>query len=387
MQNAINKIYRSGLKFLVPLSTEETYSIIVEEALKLANADMGSILLENNGDLQRVYSSSPLLGNIAPRKRGFIYKAFKSRKPNVLTLRELDKIHPELKKIKTHSIAHLPLSYKNKSIGVLTLLSLKREHFTPERMDILKLFASLATLAIRKTQLYDETKKALETRDLFISMAAHEFRTPLTSINGYSQLLFHKLANQNTPEARWSEQLIWECIRLTNLISGILEINKIKSGQLEYVWKECNLTEILERTINGFKFAYPKHQIIFKNDSQENKPVMVIGDFDKLLQVFSNILDNAGKFSDENSTVVVDLKVKNPYVLIKIRDQGEGIERGHIPRLFKEFNKLTGEEKRGMGTGLFLAKYIISAHHGLINIFSTKKKGTTVEIKLPEIKI
>ncbi|MBI2021888.1 GAF domain-containing sensor histidine kinase [Candidatus Daviesbacteria bacterium] len=416
MDNVLEKIYRSGLKFLVPLTPEETYKLIVDEAIKLVRGEVGSISLKQDGELHRVYTSSPAAYNHfaktslsqsedegeewlkLPRqmKRSGLSLKHKNSadfqsaeaykiKPVPLNFNQISKVHPEVKNTMIYSDMIVTLSYRNKSIGVLTVMSTKRNQFSQKELNILKLFGPLASLAIRKTQLYDETRRALETRDLFISMAAHELRTPLTSVNGYIQLLYSKLSGGQSVESRWVEQLSWEILRLTNLVNELLEINRIKKRQLEYHWKESSLLSIIKRVILNLKFAHPNRRIEFIN-LLENSLDVVIGDFDKLLQAFTNLLENAIKFSPPDKEVEVNLSSKKNYFYIVIKDQGKGIFKEDIPKVLEGFYKGLQNYREGMGIGLFLAKNIINSHHGDINIFSKPNRGTIVKVKLPKPK-
>lgn len=387
MKNTLDRIYKAGLKFLEPLTPEQTYATIAEEAVKLVNGSAGSIMLRTNHGLERVYSSDPAIATVKARKKGFAYTAFIKRKALVVHVEEMAKVHPEVSYSGVKSVIFIPLSYRNQSIGVLHVRSPKDDYFSQKELDILKLFGSYASLAIRKTQLYNETKKALETRDLFISMAAHELKTPLTSIHGYIQLLHGKLVGKNTVEARWVERLSWESFRLTQLVKELLEIERIKTGQLVYILKECYLEEVIKRTLENFRLSYPERKIIFSDEIEQGKD-MVIGDFDKLLQVLGNIVENAIKFSSADSVVKIFLKVKNTDFIILIKDEGIGIAKKDLKNIFESYYRASSDQsKEGMGLGLYLAKEIIERHHGEINIKSKVNKGTTVEIKLPKAKI
>src|SRR3989344_2861390 len=220
--NILDKIYKAALKFLVPLNLEETYALIVQEAIKLVKAQNGSIFLMEQGKLNRVYASDPLLYKIQVRNKGTTFNTFKTNKTNIIRVKLLEKVHPEFKRLGVKSIISIPLTNHGETIGVLSLQSTKSEYLTDQELDTLELFGSLASLAIRKTKLYDETKRALEARDLFISMAVYELRTPLTTISGYAQLLHSKLSGSVTPESRWVEELSWEAYRLTLLVNELL---------------------------------------------------------------------------------------------------------------------------------------------------------------------
>lgn len=384
--NILEKIYKAGLKFLAPLTIEETYKTIADEAVKLVAADFASILLEEEGELKKVYASAPIGYQVRYRKNGNTLKVFRTGKPIISYVKEWGEDHPHVKERGIKSSIFIPLSYQNKSMGVLVVNSFNNERFTQKELSILSLYGSQASLAIRKTQLYEETRKALEMRDLFISMASHELRTPLTAINGYIQLLMSKMRGKSTQEAKWVEHLSWESIRLTGLIKELLEINRIKSGEFEYHWKECSIRLIINRLAGNFELTHPNYQLVIK-DNIKGKNDTVIGDFDKLLQVFTNLVDNAAKFSPKDKPIEVVLKANSAQIGVAVKDCGEGIKEEDIPKIFESFYKGKGHLKEGMGLGLFLANYIIRAHHGSIKVNSKFKKGTTMEVCLPKSKI
>lgn len=385
MDSTLEKVYRAGLRFLVPLTPEETYQIIVEEAKKLVKGEYGSILLEQQGELQRVYANDEAFYKVKPRKRGYIYIVYKTRRPIILDGKALGRIHLEIKNMDVRSDIIVPLSYRNKSIGVLTILSSKNSHFSEKELNILKLFVPMASLAIRKTQLHDEMKKALELRDVFISMAAHELRTPLTTISGYIQLLYNRMAGEKSSESRWVEELSWESQRLNMLVNELLEVSQIKNGELSYVLKECNLGAIISRAIVGLQFTYPRHKVIFYNFVKKENHDLIIGDFDKLLQVFNNVLENAAKYSEIDQNIEVSLHEKNKFLVTSVTDYGKGIAKKDLPNIFEGFYRSkSAHQREGMGIGLYLAEDIVTRHKGLIKAKSKINKGTLIEIKLPK---
>lgn len=387
LENVLQKINKASLKFLEPLDLKETYAIIVKEAIKLVDANYGSLALEEEGEFKDVYSTLPI--KVKQRKNGFKYKAFKESKVLVIYNKESEKFkkaHPEFNKTNIKSILLIPLSYKRKSIGVLIVNSEKKEYFTKKELGILLLFGSFASLAIKNVQFYTEMKQAVEIRNIFMSMAAHEFRTPLTTISGYVQLLNSKLSSSDSQQAKWVKELLWESNRLTSLVNELLEVNRIKAGQFEYNWSECSLKSVIQTAMNNLSFSYPNRKIEFKNKLNK-KQDLVIGDFNKLLQVLINILENAAKFSLENTKIVITLMYKYPDLVIRVKDYGKGIEEKDKSMIFHEFYKANKETDEGMGLGLFLAKTIIKQHHGDISFKSKVNKGTTVELKLPKAKL
>ena len=281
MANLLTRINKASLKLLEPLSLEEVYAVITREVVKLMGAEHSSILLLQKSKLVRVAATSPVLFSYQPRRNGNLVRIFKTGLPFVANAEETIKVHPELGQLNIKSILHIPLSYGKKSIGILTVYASRKERFTQQDLRTLKLFGSLASLAIRKSQLYGETKRALDLRDQFISLASHEFRTPLTSINGYTQMLYNKNKNSNSSEAELIQNLYLETNRLTNLVKELLDINRIKTGRFAYFYKECSLVEIIERSIKNISFTNKNRPIGFNNQIK-GESTLVAGDYDKL---------------------------------------------------------------------------------------------------------
>ncbi len=386
MKNTLEKISKFGLKLLVPLTAKESYPLIVQEALKLVGGEYGSIVIKEGEEFKRVYTTSPIPYHSKVRQRAYSFRAYTQKEVLVVPASRTVKAHPELAVLGIKCTVLIPLSYKNKSLGVLIINSKKEQFFGKSELVTLKLFGSMVSLAIRKAQLYEETKSALETRDLFISMAAHELKTPITTIYGYSQLLLDNQKQGKPIKGGWLGSLNVESYRLTLLINDLLEINHIRSGTLHYILKECSLKEIINRTIDNFKFRYPNREIVLEDSIKDSRALLVC-DFDKMMQVFTNLLNNAAKFSPYGSKITLCLKESDITFIIKVKDQGRGISEKDLPRVFEGYYKGQGTAHAGLGLGLYLAKSIVEHHRGFISLQSKVDKGTQVEVQLPKIKM
>lgn len=383
MDKVSDKIYLAALKFLVPLSLNETYVLVVSEAMKFVGAEYGSILLKQGRQLRRMYASHPAFYQIKIGKNDPMYDIFKLRRSAIFNRKQIFKIHPEITKTPVNSDLIVPLFYKNKSIGILTLMSSKKRAFTKKDSDAVTLFSPLGSLAIRKAELYDETKKALEARDLFISMAAHELRTPLTTINGYIQLLKDKFRDGQKRESNWVGELSREGQRLIKLVNEFLQIERIKSGKLQYLWQECELSEVIKRAKSNLLLNNPNYKIVFQN-KLKNHSDRLIGDIDKLTQAVGNVLGNAVKYSKPENSIAVRLEFKAPNLVLKIHDKGKGIPKKDLPNVFKRYYRgSSAAQREGIGLGLYLVENIIKEHRGKVRIYSRENRGTTVEIRLP----
>lgn len=383
MNKILNKINRAGLRFLEPITPLETFSLIVEEATKLLDADLGQLYLCEKNVLEKV-ASFPKTSKttVTISVKGFIAQTYKKQKAVLIDTLHLKNSHPELHEENYKSAICIPISDHKKSIGVLLLLSCETKKFTKQDLELLNLFGAHASLAIRKAKLLNESKMALAARDFFLSMAAHELRTPLTSVNGYAQLLHTRTARLGESEAKWVKQLVAETRRMTLLINELLEIDTIKKGKLQYNWKHCDLIEIIHRTIENLHFIYPTRNIVIK--SIINPPAMVIGDYDKLLSAVTNLLENAIKFSPKEKPVMVSLQQMNSKYIITIIDKGKGIPQEKLDHLFEGYANSEENDIQGLGLGLYLVKNILRVHRGTLEIKTKVDNGTKVIIKLPK---
>lgn len=383
MDKSLNKIYKSALKFLVPLNLEETYKIVVEEAIDLVDGDFGSVSMINHGRIERSYASTPALLKIHPRRKGHTFHVYKNQKPIILKRSKLTAAHSELEEMKIKSDILIPLVNKGRSIGVLTVLS-KKKNFTKKDLALLQLYGPLVSLAIRKAQLYNDLDQALKTRDLFISLASHEFRTPLTSAYVYLQLQKRRMEKDKEPKSEWIDIVIHEIRRLNNLVDGLLQVNQINTGELNYNFSEIGLKEVVATSTRSFNIIHKRRKLEVIDNIRGSD--IVLGDFEKLTQVFVNLLDNAGKHSPTNSIISIRTSATRRTLIIEIQDYGTGVAKKDLQKVFEPFYKVENNTKAGMGLGLYLTKQIIDKHRGEIFIESQPKDGTVVRVILPKVK-
>ena len=233
--------------------------------------------------------------------------------------------------------------------------------------------------------------RALEQRkDDFIKMASHELKTPITSINGYVQLLlniYNESASGTLPVSNAKIQMALKTIdkqvtKMTRLISELLDLSKIESGQLELHTTNFNLQEVVEEAVQDARYTTSHHAIIFQSDFDG----AIHADRDRLGQVLTNILNNAIKYSADSDKIDVEVKKNGKYALIYIRDYGIGIDKKDQQKIFERFYRAEGKNEQtypGFGIGLFIANEIVQRHHGSIKVKSEKNKGSEFTITLP----
>lgn len=379
---SLQKLSGASSQLLRPISPSNIYSVILRQAKDLLHAEHGSVFLWHKRKWHRVYTTVPEEEQIHPRLRGFSYTVFKTGSPLLISRDEFIISHPEVKKTHVQSLILIPLCYNNQSVGVLTLQSKKKIKITKNQLEVLKVFGSLATLSIKKTQLYEESEEAIRMRDLFISLAAHELRTPLTTMSAYVQLLYKKLLAINFPQIQWIEELSLETSLIIKIVNELLNVDLIENGVFSYHMKPISLKALLQRSLRQFAVAFPLYEIrVEDNTTSQDK---IIGDADKLLQLFSALLHNAAKFSSPNTFLTLKIKETNSLYTLQLIDRGIGIPKSDLKNIFKQFYKGSNNYKDGMGLGLFLSKRIIEKHRGSIKMNSEKNKGTCVTIVLPK---
>lgn len=383
-RGVMEEIYHSALTFLVPLNSHDTFPLLVSEAMKLMHAKSGSIFLPNGENFQRSYASSPELYNVQPSLLGKTKKAFVEKKIFVEDYHDLIKTHPHFKENEVGSDLCAPLTYNNNAIGVLSLQSYPGKSFSKEDLEKLELFLPMATLAFRKSQLHDDVQNALQFRDMFISMASHELKTPLTAIYSYAQLIDRQVSKDQSPMHKYSVHLMNAVLRMKRLVEELLTVDNINNNELKYRMQPCTLLHIVTRTISEFLISHPDAQIKFENQMQ-NKETRIMADFDKLMQVLNNVLINACKYSAKSSTIKIQLFTREKYVIISIKDEGKGISSSDLPNVFNPFYRGEGSGSGGKGLGLYIVKKIVESHQGSVTISSKLEKGTEVQIKLPII--
>jgi len=374
MKKNIEKLYNSALKFLTPLSLAEAYKVIVEEAKTLVGAKYSSIFVMDKGHAKRAYTTDSALYKVSPRKNGLVYRSFREKSLIVMENKKLAKTHPAFKHLGGGCDAIIALSYGELTLAVLSVIS--ENCFTDDDLEQLQLFGPMATLAIRKTLLFTRLEESLKSRDLFISTAAHEIKTPLTSIFAYTEMIKREAGLGQTLNREYIDRLYREEIRLAKLTNELLAIGQIKTGRFK-------LTNVLKQAMLDIKNNYPRHKFKF-NNKLKDKAAILYGDEGKLIQLFLNLFANAAKYTSPEKPVKINLSSYPRSYKVDVLDSGAGISREDLPNIFRKFYKGENARKEGVGLGLYLVKYIVDTHKGKINITSGINKGTKVTVILPK---
>ena len=215
----------------------------------------------------------------------------------------------------------------------------------------------------------------------FISSVSHELRTPLTAIRGWGETAKMSLGTDDELVSRGLDVVLSEANRLSGLVEDLLDFSRMETGRLQVNAAPLNVTRILEESADMYAELARQNGIEFICNSYLDE-LEVLGDQDRLKQVFINIIDNAGKYTESGGQVLITQTTEEACVRITVKDTGVGIPEQDIDRVKEKFYK-ANKTVRGSGIGLAVADEIIKQHSGLLFIESTEGAGTTVTIVLP----
>lgn len=278
--------------------------------------------------------------------------------------------------------------YNESDVRQLTLLmeGMWRQIQRKRAEDSLKKYTEDLARANEELSKANEELKSLDRmKDEFLSNVSHEFKTPLTSIKGYSQLILDgTLGNINEQQKKAMDTVIRNSDRLRRLVDSLLYLSRAQVGRMSYYFEKLQLADLINNCIHDQLLQAKDKGVDLRTEIEDIPPVRA--DKDKLTDVLTNLIDNALKFTSEGGQIIVAARKVPNGVHMEVRDTGIGIPAEHIPHLFQRFYQVDSSASRrygGTGLGLYISKTIVEAHGGKIWIESEEGKGTTVHVELP----
>lgn len=218
-------------------------------------------------------------------------------------------------------------------------------------------------------------------RDEFLSIAGHELRSPITSIRGLAQLL-QRHWPQMEPEriAASLGSIAEQTEQMAQLVDELLDVSRIRSGRLALAMQPCDLVALLRTVVER---AAPQREGEIRLRAPE--PLTVAGDAGRLLQVVTNLIDNAAKYSDPRAPIEVTALRDDGWATVAVRDRGIGIPAEGLERLFERFYRAenAAQHAGGLGLGLYICREIVERHGGTIAVASTPGEGSLFTVRLP----
>ena len=231
----------------------------------------------------------------------------------------------------------------------------------------------------------DRAEHAYEVQSQFVSIVSHELRTPLTSIKGALGLIQNgSLGEVSPPIARLMTTAAKNSDRLAVLINDLLDLQKLEAAKMKFNVVTLDLVALIRESVEANESFARSLNIAFEAELPR-RPVWVRGDHDRLIQVMTNVLSNAAKFSHSGDRVEVSLAVLAGKARISVRDHGDGIPKGSKELVFGRFSQVDPSSTRkigGAGLGMSITRQILDAHNGYIDYDSEVGVGTTFFVEL-----
>ncbi|MFZ1469006.1 MAG: ATP-binding protein [Paracoccaceae bacterium] len=237
-----------------------------------------------------------------------------------------------------------------------------------------------------------DVERAEQMRRDFVSNVSHELRTPLTAMMGFIETLRGPARDDTEARDRFLGIMAGEAERMNRLVGGLLSLSQVETGERLRPTTRIDLRDVLvSMTGTLTPLALQRNVALHADVGQE--PLSVMGDADQLLQVFTNLVENAIKYGDPEQTVAItpariahDPVLRGPAIAIEVADHGPGIDPIHLPRLTERFYRVDTHRNRalgGTGLGLAIVKHILNRHRGRLKITSQPGQGSQFTVILP----
>lgn len=239
----------------------------------------------------------------------------------------------------------------------------------------------VGTLADAFNYMAAEIGKNEKLKNDFISSVSHELRTPLTSIKGWGETLISGGLDEPEETMLGLEVISKETDRLIGLVEELLDFSKFQSGEMKLCQERMDIRDVLDDLHLQFAIRSQEKQVDLHLELPSS-PLLVMGDPNRLKQVFVNLLDNAFKFTPLGGSITVSAEASGDRAIVTVTDTGEGIDNEDLPHITRKFYK--GRSKlSGSGLGLAICKEIIQLHAGQFHVSSSVGHGTSITVDLP----
>ncbi|MEG0439367.1 MAG: ATP-binding protein [Solibacillus sp.] len=223
-----------------------------------------------------------------------------------------------------------------------------------------------------------------QIRKDFVANVSHELRTPITSIKGFSETLLDGAFKDEQMMLSFLGIINEESNRIQALVNELLELSKIEQHGFTVNALPTRLQDILVRVVDITSAQLESKNMQFEVEIEQD--AIILGDTNRLIQVFTNLINNAIAYSKEDTMVTIRISTNDQYGIFEVKDQGIGIEKAEIARIFERFYRVDRARSRnsgGTGLGLSIVKHLIEAHHGKIQVTSEVGSGTSMKVYLP----
>jgi PAS domain S-box-containing protein len=229
----------------------------------------------------------------------------------------------------------------------------------------------------------DDAKSAAIVKSRFLDTAAHELRTPVSAFSLLLQLTQKKLEQGTPVEMPILVRMRKQVDRISELVVELMDVSRLERGVLKLKLQKTDITLMIANCLDDFRLRAPNRPLQF---IKPDHPIEITIDALRINQVISNLIDNALKYSFENSPIEVSIKATSAFLIVSVKDQSHGITEEKQKELFAPFSRGSDDltdKSGGLGLGLFISREIITLHGGSIGVKSTIGEGSTFYFELP----
>ena len=283
------------------------------------------------------------------------------------------------------SIKAIPLAEGVPGAGLLLILQDTTYTSTLEQ-ELVQDRNELRLIRSQLSRANEELRRLDQLKSLFLSIAAHDMRSPLTAMRGYTDLAIQSLTPDTRPEVSEYLSIVQSLVDAMNrLIADFLDLNTIEQGNLKIRPQVCDLNPIILNVAEVMRAVSRRKNVQIETRLKEDLPA-VYADPDRMQQILFNLAGNAIKYTTEGDRVILETAMREDCVLLSVRDHGPGIPESELPYLFDLYHRTAEARKssvKGLGLGLFIVKSLVDLHGGQISTRSEPGKGTQFTVSIP----
>lgn len=240
-------------------------------------------------------------------------------------------------------------------------------------------------LASTMNEMNRKVTSSLQSQRDFVANVSHEFKTPLTSIQGFAHAIYEGAVDTEEKRRKAAGVILSETDRLNSLVNELLVLAKLDAGMIEMELAQIDMNQVIDNLLEKFQYQIENAQLTVHKEYRLKRHILADGE--QISQVFSNLIDNAIKYSKEGGAIMIKTGQAGAFARIEVCDTGIGISLEDRKRIFERFYQVDKSRKggpdRGVGLGLAIAHQIVQSHGGIIEVESEKNKGSTFVVKLP----
>jgi len=247
-----------------------------------------------------------------------------------------------------------------------------------------ELIAALKQQVDELTESKLHLQEQLARKEQFTAMIAHELRSPLTPIINYAHIVARPNQKRETIE-RGTNIIISQAWRLSRLVSDLLDSSRLTSGKFTLACSSCDVVKLVKESVEQLRPIAPYHKFVV---DVPDSPMIGNWDYGRLQQALGNLIDNAIKYSLEDSTITIRAWLIPGKVCISVHNEGQSIPLADVDQLFRPYSRLASDPRqKGSGLGLYIAKSIVAAHGGNLQLepVTDEEQGTTFSFDLPRV--